>query len=112
MKCRSCRQPAGWLRRRCPSCSTLWAIFVSNRGAATPRQFFHLFAASGVSPEKVRVFLESDPDGSGSIQDRIAADMTNDLFEALGRSRRQSPDEVKRLRQKGLWRSYGQRPSE
>jgi len=69
------------------------------------------FGATGVDPDKIRRFLEGEPDrAGGSIRDRIAADMTNELLGALGQAGRQSGEEVKRLRQRGLWKTFDQRP--
>lgn len=68
-------------------------------------------AATGASPEEVRAFLGADPDGGGAIEDRIAAEMANQLFESFGGTRgRQTPEDVRRLRARGAWRSFGQRP--
>jgi len=71
-----------------------------------------LFLATGVAPEKVERFLESDPDGGGAIRDRIAADMTNHLLAAFGQRRRQTPAEVKRIRERGGWMDLDRPPRE
>ena len=61
------------------------------------------FVATGATREKVERFLASDPDGGGSVRDRIAADMTNQLLEAFRQRARQTPAEVKRIRERGAW---------
>jgi hypothetical protein len=111
MRCRLCRRPAPWFRRRCATCAALWNAYASNRGAS-PREMMALFAATGAASEHIDLFLQSDPDGAGTIRDRIAAEMTNQLLEALGQVRRQTPEEVRRLRERGLWKRYDQRPEE
>jgi hypothetical protein len=109
MRCRLCRAPAGFLRRRCRTCRALWRLYRDNRGA--PLQvLLALFADAGASEAQVRSFLQADPDGAGVIEDRIAADMANQLFAALGSTGRQTPEQVRRLRARGAWKSYGDRP--
>jgi hypothetical protein len=71
------------------------------------------FEATGIDPADVERFLDAEPskDG-GSIRDQIAADMSNQLLEALGQRTEQTGAEVKRLRERGQWRTYDQRPPE
>lgn len=68
------------------------------------------FIESGVPRGKVEAFLNSDPIGAGAIRDQIAADMTNQLMEALGHRRRQTASEVQRIRARGNWVHLDQRP--
>jgi hypothetical protein len=71
------------------------------------------FEATGIDRAAVERFLDSEPSkGDGSIRDQIAADMSNQLLDALGQRPEQSGAEVKRLRERGQWRSYDQRPPE
>jgi hypothetical protein len=44
------------------------------------------------------VFLKADPDGSGSLQDQVTAEMTTELMKVMGISGRQTAEEVKRIR--------------
>ncbi|HVM98219.1 MAG TPA: hypothetical protein VMT89_17625 [Candidatus Acidoferrales bacterium] len=69
-------------------------------------------AQTSASADHIEAFLAADPRGEGSLRDRIAADMTNDLLGAFGRTARQSPAEVKRIRERGNWTTMGQRPRE
>ncbi|HXQ23824.1 MAG TPA: hypothetical protein VN812_19245 [Candidatus Acidoferrales bacterium] len=69
-----------------------------------------LFIAAGVSQVKVERFLDADPKGAGTIRDQIAADMANQLLEALGQRGRQSAAEVKRIRARGGWTGLDRRP--
>lgn len=71
-----------------------------------------LFIASGAPREKVEKFLLADLDGTGTVRDRIAADMTNDLLRAFGQASRQTPREVERIRQRGSWVTLDRRPPE
>jgi hypothetical protein len=112
MRCGLCRRPAGWLRRRCATCVRLWDVYQANRGEPL-QALLPLFASAGAADEHIRDFLASDPDGSGSVADRIAADMVNQLFGGFGGSAgRQTAKEVRRLRERGAWKTYGEPPAE
>lgn len=54
--------------------------------------------ATGVSNEKIDAFLETDPDGGGTIHDRILARMTNEVMGALGQPSHLKPEDVKKVR--------------
>ena len=71
-----------------------------------------LFIATGARRQKIERFLSADPDGTGAIHDRIAADMANQLLEAFGQRGRQTPSDVKRLRKRGAWSALDRRPRE
>lgn len=71
-----------------------------------------LFIASGASRERIEGFLNADPHGTGPIRDQIAADMTNQLMEALGHRSRQNARDVKRIRERGGWMVLDRRPRE
>ena len=111
MRCRICTQPARWWRRRCDDCRRLVEVFVAHRGADMATMM-ELFIASGTPREKVEKLLLADLDGAGSVRDQIAADMTNDLLSAFGQTRRQTPREVERIRQRGGWMTLDRRPPE
>jgi hypothetical protein len=70
------------------------------------------FIASGAARAQIEKFLEADPDGTGSVRDQIAADMTNQLLGALGQRHRQTPQTVRRLRERGAWTTLDRRPRE
>jgi len=53
---------------------------------------------TGIDKEKILVFLKADPDGKGSVQDQVTAEMTSELMKVMGISGRQSADEVRRIR--------------
>jgi len=110
MRCRICRQPAGWLRRACSPCSTLYGIVRTHRGAGLSH-ILDLLIETGISNERIEAFLASEPEGRGTIRDQIVADMTNQLMEALGQRGGQTAADVKRLREQGAWSAYDQRPS-
>jgi hypothetical protein len=43
-------------------------------------------------------FLKADPDGHGSVQDQVTAEMTTELMKVMGISGQQTTDNVKRIR--------------
>lgn len=112
MQCRICREPAGWLRRTCRLCACLLGTWQERRGAGMG-ELLECFLATGATPEKVEAFL-AHPCGPGgvTVRDQIAADMTNQLLEAMGRPASQHGDTVRRLREKGAWRAYDRRPQD
>ena len=111
MRCRYCRDRAGFLRRECADCRRLFAITGQLRGAdmGTLAAAFH---DTGIAFDKVERFLDADPSGAGSVRDQIAADATNQLMEGLGSRHRQSAKDIAKLRAKGTWRSMDRRPDE
>ncbi|MBI4518843.1 MAG: hypothetical protein HY699_23870 [Deltaproteobacteria bacterium] len=109
MRCRSCQQTAGWLRRSCATCERLAAVVAANRGQGLSHTL-DLLIATGVPAAHIEKFLAAEPDGHGSIRDQIVADMTNELMHALGQPSAQTAADVKRARTRGQWHAYGQRP--
>jgi len=61
-------------------------------------EFLNGLERTGVAKEKIMIFLQADPDGNGSIQDQVTAQMTSELMQVMGISGRQTPQEVKRIR--------------
>ncbi len=111
MRCNRCTEPAGWLRRTCKNCSRLVEVFEANRGADMATLMDHLMA-TGVGLDAIERFLDSDYEGSGSVRDHIAADMTNELLAAFGQRARKTPAEVQRIRKRGAWVHLDRPPEE
>lgn len=82
----------------CADCKKLMACFEELRGRVGYGEFLDGLEATGVAREKIMVFLKADPNGSGSIQDQVTAEMTTELMKVMGISGRQTADEVKRIR--------------
>jgi len=77
------------------------------------RRLLDALRATGVPPEKIERFLNAEPRrGGGTIRDLMAAEMSNQLLAALGQRPTQNGADVKRLRERGAWRGYDQRPTE
>jgi hypothetical protein len=77
------------------------------------RRLLEALRATGASSDHIERFLAAEPHpGAGTIRDQMAAEMSNQLLAALGQQPTQSGADAKRLRQRGAWRGYDQRPSE
>jgi hypothetical protein len=75
------------------------------------RRLLAALRATGASDEKIERFLDAEPRaGEGTIRDLVAAEMSNQLLAALGQRPTQSGADAKRLRERGAWRGYDQRP--
>lgn len=68
------------------------------RGRAGYGEFLDGLEATGVDREKIKTFLQADPDGKGSIQDQVTAEMASELMKVMGLKGSQSPQDVKRIR--------------
>jgi hypothetical protein len=53
---------------------------------------------TGVPKEKIITFLTADPEGKGSVQDQVTAEMTTELMKVMGMPGRQTANQVKRIR--------------
>src|SRR5262249_37392223 len=97
-RCLYCGERAGFWTRMCADCKKLMACFEELGGRVGYGEFLDGLEATGVAREKIMVFLKADPNGSGSIQDQVTAEMTTELMKVMGISGRQTADEVKRIR--------------
>jgi hypothetical protein len=68
------------------------------RGRVGYGEFLDGLERTGVAKEKILAFLTADPDGSGSIQDQVTAEMTSELMKVMGIQGRQTAQDVKRIR--------------
>jgi hypothetical protein len=96
--CVYCGQRAGIFSRVCADCKKLLARVRELRGKTSYGQFLDGLEQTGVDKEKIFTFLKADPDGTGSIQDQVTAEMTTELMKVMGISGQQTPKEVKRIR--------------
>ena len=97
-KCIYCGASAGFLGRTCGDCKRLLARVAELRGRVSYGQFLDGLEQTGIAKEKILKFLQADPEGKGSIQDQVTAEMTTELMKVMGISGRQSTAEVKRIR--------------
>ena len=82
----------------CGDCKKLLARVEELRGKVGYGEFLDGLKNTGVAQEKIMIFLKADPDGHGSVQDRVTAAMTTELMKVMGIQGRQTPEEVKRIR--------------
>jgi hypothetical protein len=61
-------------------------------------EFLDELERTGVSKEKIVVFLKADPEGKGSVQDQVTAEMTSELMKVMGLKGNQSAKNVKQIR--------------
>ena len=77
------------------------------------RRLLDALGGTGARAEKIERFLNAEPRrGGGTIRDQMAAEMSNQLLAALGQRPTQSGAAAKRLRERGAWRGYDERPNE
>ena len=97
-KCVYCGERAGLFGRSCADCKKLLARVTELRGKVSYGQFLDGLEKTGIDKEKILRFLQADPEGTGSIQDQVTAEMTSELMQVMGISGRQTAQEVKRIR--------------
>lgn len=97
-RCAYCGEGTGFWSRLCADCKKLMACVQELKGKVGYGDFLDGLERTGVAKEKIMVFLKADPDGSGSIQDQVTAEMTTELMKIMGISGRQTAEEVKRIR--------------
>ncbi len=97
-RCVYCQDPAGLWSKICSDCKKLLQKVEELRGQVGYGEFLSGLEQTDVLPEKIMIFLRSDPEGKGSIQDQVTAEMANELLSVMGMSERQSPQDVKRFR--------------
>ena len=97
-RCVYCGDRARLFGRVCGDCKKLLARVDELRGKVSFGQFLDGLEQTGVAREKLVKFLHADPDGKGSIQDQVTAEMTTELMNVMGISGRQTAQDVKRIR--------------
>jgi hypothetical protein len=97
-RCVYCGDRREFWSRLCRDCKKLLARVEELRGKVGYGEFLDGLEATGVAKEKIMLFLTADPDGNGSIQDQVTAEMTSELMKVMGMPGRQTAQEVKRIR--------------
>jgi hypothetical protein len=97
-QCVYCGERSRLWARACADCKKLLARVEELRGRVGYGEFLDGLEHTGVAKEKILAFLKADPDGTGSVQDQVTAEMTSELMKVMGIPGRQSPQEVKRIR--------------
>jgi hypothetical protein len=97
-RCAYCHERAKFWSKLCSDCSKLLAKVDELRGKVGYGQFLDELEHTGVSKEKILVFLQADPDGKGSIQDQVTAEMASELMTVMGLKGKQTAEDVKKIR--------------
>lgn len=97
-RCVYCGERSKLWSRMCPDCKKLMQRVEELRGQVGFGEFLDGLEQTGVAREKIMAFLKADPDGRGSVQDQVTAEMTSELMKVMGISGRQTPEAVKRIR--------------
>ena len=97
-RCDYCKEPAGFLAKTCRDCKKLLGKVEELRGRVGYGEFLDGLEQTGVMPQKIMNFLTADPHGRGCIQDQVTAEMANELLSVMGINERQSPEDVRRIR--------------
>lgn len=97
-RCLYCGDRSGFWSKICKDCQKLLARVDELRGNTGYGEFLDGLESTGVAKEKILVFLKADPNGTGSVQDQVTAEMTSELMKVMGLKGRQTAQEVKRIR--------------
>lgn len=97
-RCVYCDDRSGLWAKICKDCKKLLARVGELRGQVGYGEFLDGLSATGVSREKIAAFLRADPDGKGSIQDQVTAEMASELMKVMGLKGSQTPKGVKQIR--------------
>jgi hypothetical protein len=98
-QCAYCGDHAGLLSKVCKDCKKLLACFEALRGRVGYGQFLTALEQTGVPTERIARFLKADPDGHGSVQDQITAEMASELMQVMGLKGSQTAQDVKKVRE-------------
>jgi len=97
-RCPYCHERAKFWSKLCADCKKLLAKVQELRGRVGYGEFLDELERTGIAKEKILAFLQADPDGKGSIQDQITAEMASELMTVMGLKGKQTPEGVKKIR--------------
>ena len=87
------------MRRTCPTCAKVIKIVEKSAGHVGFQTLVDIFKAEGLTQQQVDTVLDAHVGRAPTIRDRLTSQMTNALMRGLGMPGRQSPDDVKRVRE-------------
>ena len=99
MRCAYCRARAGLIRRTCPTCAKVIAIVDKAAGKVGFQTLVDIFKAEGLTKEQVDSVLDAHVGRGPRFATASPPQMTNALMRGLGMPGRQSPEDVKRVRE-------------
>ena len=97
-RCVYCGDRSRFWSKVCEDCRKLLARVNELRGRVGYGEFLDGLEQTGVAKEKIVIFLKADPEGKGSVQDQVTADMTSELMKVMGLKGSQNPENVKQIR--------------
>lgn len=97
-RCVYCGGPSGLWAKICADCKRLLARVDELKGRVGYGDFLDELERTGIAKEKIFAFLKADPEGKGSVQDRVTAEMTSELMKVMGLKGSQSAENVKEIR--------------
>lgn len=97
-QCVYCGDRSSLWSRMCRDCQKLMGRVDELRGKVGFGEFLDGLEQTGVAKQKIMTFLKADPDGQGSVQDQVTAEMTTELMKVMGISGQQTTENVKRIR--------------
>ncbi len=96
-RCIYCQCRSGFISQVCRDCRTLTRAFKTLNENFGYRELLDKLLDTGVDPDKIEKFLDTDTEGTGSISQRITARMTNQLMADLGQPTKMSGQDVKEV---------------
>lgn len=82
--CKICGKSRSPLRPLCQACAQLFDIVRKSAGSVGLSELIDRLIATGVEKSHVKIFLESNKHGQGSMLDQITAALTNNLAQGIG----------------------------
>lgn len=106
------------MRRICPTCAKVVEIVDRAAGHVGLATIVDIFKAEGLTREQVDCVLDAKLGSTPTLRDRMTSETANALMRGLGMPGRQSPEDVKKIREsmqsgagEGTW-SAGEKPSD
>jgi hypothetical protein len=104
MKCPICNGKRSFFKSLCHDCQRLFNVVHQNLGKVGLSGLMDKLIETGIDKKKILHFLNTDPQGKGSVMDQITAQLTNNLAEGMGvKESDMKPEDVKRIRENPLY---------
>jgi hypothetical protein len=87
------------MRRTCATCARVVEIVDKSAGIVGFQTLVDIFKAEGLTQSQVDTVLDAHVARGATIRDRLTSQMTNALMRGLGMPGRQSPEDVRRVRE-------------
>jgi hypothetical protein len=99
MRCIYCHKRAGLLRRVCDTCAKVIAIVERAAGEVGMLGIVDIFIAEGITRQQADAVFDAEIDGQPTLRDKMTSNIANTLMRNLGMPGRQSPDDVRKIRE-------------